>query len=36
MNNAMKTTFKAIIDENGALKNIIKIAINVEAKRMVL
>lgn len=36
MNNPIKTIFKAIIDENGALKNINRIAISVEAKRMVL
>ena len=36
MNKAIKTNFKAIIKEKGALKNINRIAINVDAKRMVL
>tara|TARA_E500000318_G_scaffold64564_1_gene59665 strand:- start:3189 stop:3299 length:111 start_codon:yes stop_codon:yes gene_type:complete len=36
MNNPIKTSFRAIIDENDALKNIRIIAINVDATRMVL
>ena len=35
-NNPIKTIFRAIIEEKGALKNINRIAIRVEAKRMVL
>jgi hypothetical protein len=36
MNNPIKTSFRAIIDEKDALKNISIIAINVDATRMVL
>ncbi len=32
----MKTNFKAIIEENGALKNMSRTVIKVDAKRMVL
>tara|TARA_Y100001001_G_scaffold164028_1_gene194818 strand:+ start:824 stop:964 length:141 start_codon:yes stop_codon:yes gene_type:complete len=36
INNPMKTNFKAIIEENGALKNMSRTVIKVDAKRMVL